>query len=123
MFAVRLPCADSTNLDNRETRLGDNIVRTFSGTHDWHPSVLNDTDAAEQGNADEIIENIEHGVCPRCEGPLPTMPEYPAGYSGHAMPIYPDLRTMRHRRIIRTARRQTRSRMGAVVCRSMACAR
>jgi hypothetical protein len=54
-------------------------IRTFSGTHDWHPSVLIDTDADEQGNADDIIWNIEHGRCPRCEGPLPTMPEYPAG--------------------------------------------
>lgn len=54
-------------------------IRSFSGTHDWHPSVLNDTDAHEAGNADKIIWNIEHGFCPRCERPLPKPPEYPAG--------------------------------------------
>jgi hypothetical protein len=55
-------------------------IRTFSGTHDFHPTVLADTDADDGGgSADDIIWNIEHGICPRCEGPLPTMPEYPAG--------------------------------------------
>jgi hypothetical protein len=54
-------------------------IRTFSGTHDFDPTVLVDTDADEQGNADDIIWNIEHGRCPRCEGQLPTMPEFPAG--------------------------------------------
>ncbi|HSS25684.1 MAG TPA: hypothetical protein VLL82_15090 [Mycobacterium sp.] len=54
-------------------------IRTFSGTHDFHPSVLVDTDAYEEGNADDIIWNIDNGRCPRCEGPLPTMPEFPAG--------------------------------------------
>jgi hypothetical protein len=52
---------------------------TLSGTHAWDPTVLVDTDADEEGTADEIIWNIEHGRCPRCEGPLPTLPEYPAG--------------------------------------------
>jgi hypothetical protein len=54
-------------------------IRTFSGTHDFDPTVLVDTDAYEQGNADQIIEDIESGRCPRCWGPLPTMPEFPAG--------------------------------------------
>jgi len=56
-------------------------IRTFSGTHAWDPSVLVDTDANanEQGNADDIVWDIEHGLCPRCEGPLPTMPGFPAG--------------------------------------------
>jgi hypothetical protein len=54
-------------------------IRSFSGTHDWHPSVLNDTDAHEAGTADDIITNIEEGFCPRCERPLPTPPEFPAG--------------------------------------------
>lgn len=45
-------------------------IQTFSGTHPWHPSVLVDTDADAQGNADDIIYDIEHGLCPRCEGPL-----------------------------------------------------
>jgi len=54
-------------------------IRTFSGTHDWHSVVLIDTDADEQGTADDIIQDIEAGRCPRCWGPLPTMPEYPAG--------------------------------------------
>lgn len=40
-------------------------IHTFSGTHPFHPSVLNDTDADEQGNADQIIEDIEAGRCPR----------------------------------------------------------
>jgi hypothetical protein len=44
----------------------DENVRSFSGTHDWHPSVLNDTGADEEGNADQIIEDIESGRCPRC---------------------------------------------------------
>jgi hypothetical protein len=54
-------------------------IRTFSGTHDFDPTVLADTDAPEQGNADEILWDIWHGICPRCTGPLPAMPEYPAG--------------------------------------------
>lgn len=54
-------------------------IRSFSGTHAWDPTVLNDTDAHDEGNADEIIWHIESGFCPRCEGPLPTTPEFPAG--------------------------------------------
>jgi hypothetical protein len=54
-------------------------IRSFSGTHDWHQTVLVDTDADNEGNADDIIWNIEHSRCPRCEGPLPQPPEYPAG--------------------------------------------
>jgi hypothetical protein len=54
-------------------------IRSFSGTHPWHPTVLLDTDAHEAGTADEIIENITSGRCPRCERPLPTLPEFPAG--------------------------------------------
>jgi hypothetical protein len=57
-------------------------IRTFSGTHVWDPSVLVDTDAGIEGNADEIVWDIEHGRCPRCEGPLllTTNPrEFPAG--------------------------------------------
>jgi hypothetical protein len=54
-------------------------IRTFSGTHDFDPTVLVDTDADVEGKADEIIWDIENGRCPRCEGPLPTPPEYPAG--------------------------------------------
>lgn len=54
-------------------------IWTFSGTHDFDPTVLVDTDAYEQGTADEIIDNIEHGRCPRREGRCPPRPEYPAG--------------------------------------------
>lgn len=54
-------------------------IHSFSGTHAWHPTVLLDTDAHESGTADDIIENIGSGRCPRCEGPLPTLPEFPAG--------------------------------------------
>lgn len=54
-------------------------IRSFSGTHDWHPTVLADTDAQDSGTADDIIEAIENDRCPRCRGPLPTPPEYPAG--------------------------------------------
>jgi hypothetical protein len=56
--------------------------RTFSGTHPFHLTVLTvltDTDAYEEGNADQIIEDIEAGRCPRCQGPLPMMPEFRAG--------------------------------------------
>jgi hypothetical protein len=53
-------------------------IRTFSGTHAFDPTVLVDTDA-DDCDADNIVWNIEHGRCPRCEGPLPTMPEFPAG--------------------------------------------
>jgi len=56
-----------------------NEIRTFSGTHGWDSTVLVDTNAHEAGNADEICENIAAGICPRCEGPLPKAPEYPAG--------------------------------------------
>jgi hypothetical protein len=55
------------------------LVRTFSGTRDWQPSVLADTDAIEALNADGIIEDIESGRCPRCWGPLPTPPDFPTG--------------------------------------------
>lgn len=54
-------------------------VRTFSGTHDFDPTVLADTDADEAGTDDDIIWAIETGRCPRCWGPLPTPPELPAG--------------------------------------------
>lgn len=54
-------------------------IRTFSGTHAFDPTVLVDTDADEQGNAEQIIEDIEAEYCPRCWGPLPTVPEFPAG--------------------------------------------
>lgn len=54
-------------------------IRTFSGTHAWNPSVLVDTDAHEGGTDEDIVWNINAGRCPRCEGPLPTMPEFPAG--------------------------------------------
>ncbi|MCB9441186.1 MAG: hypothetical protein H6523_13170 [Mycolicibacterium sp.] len=54
-------------------------IRTVSGTHPWHPSVLADTDANEAGTADAIVEAIEAGRCPRCGGPLPSPPEWPAG--------------------------------------------
>src|SRR5271166_5878540 len=54
-------------------------IRTFSGTHDFHPTVLADTDAYQQGTDEQIIEDINSGRCPRCWGPLPTPPEYPAG--------------------------------------------
>ena len=54
-------------------------LHSFSGTHSWHPTVLLDTDAHEAGTADDIIDNIAAGRCPRCEGPLPDPPEFPAG--------------------------------------------
>ncbi len=53
-------------------------IRTFSGTHAFHPTVLADTDA-DADTAADITEAIEDGRCPRCWGPLPTMPECPAG--------------------------------------------
>jgi RNase P subunit RPR2 len=52
-------------------------IRTLSGKHAFDPSVLVDTDADEHDTADQIIENIENGLCPRCESPLPTL--FPAG--------------------------------------------
>jgi hypothetical protein len=43
-------------------------------------TVLLNTDAAVEGNVDDIIWEIQHGRCPRCEGPLTTKPnEVPAG--------------------------------------------
>jgi len=51
-------------------------IRTFSGTHDWHSSVLSDTDADRAG-PDRIVAAIESGRCPRCEGLLPQ--QFPAG--------------------------------------------
>lgn len=53
-------------------------VRTFSGTHDFDPTVLADTDV-EDWQAGYIVTNIKSGLCPRCERPLPSPPEYPAG--------------------------------------------
>jgi hypothetical protein len=54
-------------------------IHTFSGTHEFDPTVLLDTDAHDPNyeNADDIVEDIEAGRCPRCRGPLPTM--FPAG--------------------------------------------
>ncbi|HME79333.1 MAG TPA: hypothetical protein VKI00_27845 [Mycobacterium sp.] len=57
----------------------ENKIYTFSGTHAWHPSVLNDTDVDEGGDADQIIWDIENGFCPRCDRPLPQGRELPAG--------------------------------------------
>jgi hypothetical protein len=54
-------------------------IRTFSGTYPFHRTVLGDTDAYVEGNAEEIINDIDAGRCPRCRGPLPTPPEFPAG--------------------------------------------
>ncbi|MGB3352678.1 MAG: hypothetical protein WBB00_07880 [Mycobacterium sp.] len=54
------------------------MISSFSGVHDWHPSLLIDTDADDYC-ADRIIDNIESGRCPRCERALPEMPEFPAG--------------------------------------------
>ena len=51
-------------------------IRSFSGTHVWHSSVLNDTDA-DKPTAERIVHNIESRRCPRCEGPL--REEFPAG--------------------------------------------
>lgn len=60
-------------------------IWTFSGTHDFDPTVLVDTDAYEQGTADEIIDNIEHGRCPRREGRCPPRPSTRPGLgSPHA---------------------------------------
>jgi hypothetical protein len=53
-------------------------IRSFSDTHDWDPDVLNDTDT-DASTASMIIDNIEHGRCPRCAGPLPQPPDIPAG--------------------------------------------
>lgn len=58
-------------------------IRTFpSAFFDGHPfdaTVLLDTDVDAGGDASAIIWNIEHGWCPRCEDPLPDLPEFPAG--------------------------------------------
>lgn len=54
-------------------------LRSFSGIHPWHPTLLADTDAHESVTAEDIIEAIDSGRCPRCEGPLPVAPMYPAG--------------------------------------------
>ncbi len=51
---------------------------TFSGTHPFDPTVLVDTDA-DESQADQIVWDIEHGRCPRCEDLLPTGREFPAG--------------------------------------------
>lgn len=53
-------------------------MRSFSGVHEFGPDILLDTDA-DPDQADEIVWNVEHGFCPRCEGKLPKPPEYPAG--------------------------------------------
>jgi hypothetical protein len=57
------------------------MIETFSGTRPFHPTVWADTDADDAGDdhAAYLTELIESGRCPRCVGPLPTMPEYPAG--------------------------------------------
>lgn len=55
------------------------MIRSFSGTHEFDPSVLMDTDAEDMGNAYEIVAEIELGNCPRCWGKLPEPPEFPAG--------------------------------------------
>lgn len=54
-------------------------VYTFSGTHAFDPSVIFLHTDADESQADQIVWDIEHGRCPRCEGPLPTGREFPAG--------------------------------------------
>ena len=53
-------------------------IHTFSGTHAFDLTVLVDTDA-DESQADQIVWDIEHGRCPRCEDLLPTGREFPAG--------------------------------------------
>jgi len=73
-------------------------VHTFSGTHPFDPTVLNDTDADEQGTADQIIGNIEARRCRdvkvRCRPG-----RVPCRVTDHPVQIYPDLRPLRHRRV------------------------
>ena len=54
-------------------------MRTFSGTGEFDPEVFEQTAASAEGNAAYLAGLIVIGQCPRCEGPLPTAPEFPAG--------------------------------------------
>lgn len=37
-------------------------IQSFSGVHPWHPTLLLDTDAHDEGNADDIIWNALRGI-------------------------------------------------------------
>ncbi len=54
-------------------------IESFSGSGPWHPAVLMDTNAEESGTALQIVSDIHEGRCPRCQRPLPTGREFPAG--------------------------------------------
>lgn len=58
------------------------MVQSFSGTHEFHPTVWADPDVGleDPGQADLLTDLIESGRCPRCEGPLSPLPHWlPAG--------------------------------------------
>lgn len=54
-------------------------VHSFSGRHRFQLACLGETDAYAAGTADQIVADVNSGICPRCQGPLPRPPEYPAG--------------------------------------------
>jgi hypothetical protein len=54
-------------------------IRSFSGRHEFQRTCLSKTDANEPGTVDQIVADINSGRCPRCRGPLPNPPEFPAG--------------------------------------------
>jgi excisionase family DNA binding protein len=61
-------------------------IRTFSGTHDFHPTVLADTDAREQGTDERIVKDIDSDRNTSATGP-PTArtggcPRFPAAARG-----------------------------------------
>lgn len=65
--------------------MADNVMQAFSGTHQFRPQCLRaeiDRDLDEHGDVDRgflihalvgVLHDIDHGTCPRCEGPLATL--------------------------------------------------
>jgi len=49
------------------------------GTRDWHPSEPCDANCLIALNAELILDDIKHGRCPRCWGPLLARFESPIG--------------------------------------------
>lgn len=53
-------------------------MRSFSGLHEFTPDILLATQVHDD-TAASIVESVELGYCPRCEGAMPKPPELPAG--------------------------------------------
>ena len=81
-------------------------IRSFSGAHPWHPTVLLDTDAHDEGNAEEIIEKHRVGAMPAMRRAAAYAARVPSGKPNDPVPVHPHLRPLRRRRGLQTVGRR-----------------